>query len=127
MTKTDQYYDGKEIFSRLQLLMFLRVGFVTLLLGAAIIIQVRETREFFGEILNVLYLLIISIYCLTFIYIIALKLIKNLIRFAYLQILLDTVFITSIIFSTGGMESMLSFLYILNIISGSILLRKVRK
>ena len=122
MVKTDRDLDQKETLSRLQLLMFLRVGFVSLLLGVAIVIQVRETKTYFGEILNAHYFLIALIYFLTFIYIVALKYIKNLFKFAYLQLLIDTIFITAIIYTTGGIESMFSFLYLLNIISGGIIL-----
>jgi len=122
MVKTDRDLDQKETLSRLQLLMFLRVGFVSLLLGVAIVIQVRETKTYFGEILNAHYFLIALIYFLTFIYIIALKYIKNLFKFAYLQLLIDTIFITAIIYTTGGIESIFSFLYLLNIISGGIIL-----
>jgi len=122
MVKADQDYAQKETLSRLQLLMFLRVGFVSLLLGVAIIIQVRETKTYFGEILNAHYFLIALIYFLTFFYVIALNYIKNFPRFAYLQLLLDTTFITAIIYTTGGIESIFSFLYLLNIISGGIIL-----
>ncbi|MBW2003850.1 MAG: PAS domain-containing protein [Deltaproteobacteria bacterium] len=122
MVKTDQDLDQKETLSRLQLLMFLRVGLVSLLLGVAIVIQVRETKTYFGEILNAHYILIASIYFLTFIYIVALKYIKNLFKFAYLQLFIDTIFITAIIYTTGGIESIFSFLYLLNIITGATIL-----
>ena len=122
MVKTDRDLDQKETLSRLQLLMFLRVGFVSLLLGVAIVIQVRETRTYFGEILNAHYFLITLIYFLTFIYIVALKYTKKLFKFAYLQLLIDTIFITAIIYTTGGIEGIFSFLYLLNIISGGIIL-----
>jgi two-component system sensor histidine kinase PilS (NtrC family) len=102
--------------------MFIRVGLVSLLLGVAIIIQVRETKTYFGEILNAHYVLIALIYFLTFCYVVALKYIKNLARFAFLQLLIDTIFITAIIYTTGGIESIFSFLYQLNIIAGAILL-----
>jgi two-component system sensor histidine kinase PilS (NtrC family) len=122
MVKTDRDYAQEETLSRLQLLMFLRVGFVSLLLGVAIIIQVRETKTYFGEILNAHYFLIALIYFLTFFYVVALNYIKNLYKFAYLQLLLDTIFITAIIYTTGGIESIFSFLYLLNIISGGTIL-----
>jgi len=122
MVKTDLDDAQKETVSRLQLLMFLRVGFVSLLLGVAIIIQVRETKTYLGEILNAHYFLIALVYFLTFFYVVALNYIKNVSRFAYLQLLLDTIFITAIIYTTGGIESIFSFLYLLNIISGGTIL-----
>ena len=102
--------------------MFLRVLFISLLLGASIFIQVRETKTYFGDIQTFHYLLIATLYFLTFIYVILLKLIKNLIQLAYSQLLADTLFITAIIYSTGGIESIFSFLYILTIINGSMIL-----
>ncbi len=122
MVNTDQDPATQQTLSRLQLLMFLRVGLVSLLLGVAIIIQVRETRTYFGEILNAHYFLIALIYFLTVFYVVALKYIKSLSRFAYLQLLLDTIFITAIIYTTGGIESIFSLLYLLNIISGGTIL-----
>jgi len=122
MVIEERDYAQKEALSRLQLLMFIRVAFVSLLLGVAIIIQVRETKTYFGEILNAHYVLIALIYWLTFCYAVALKYIRNLIRFAYVQLLIDTIFITAIIYTTGGIESIFSFLYQLNIIAAAILL-----
>ena len=122
MVNTDRDPATQQTLSRLQLLMFLRVTLVSLLLGVAIIIQVRETKTFFGEIVNAHYSLIAAVYLLTFLYVIAFRYVRNLTRFAYVQILLDTILITAIIHTTGGIESMFSLLYLLSIISGSIIL-----
>jgi two-component system sensor histidine kinase PilS (NtrC family) len=102
--------------------MFLRVLFVSLLLGASVFVQVKETRVAFGDIQTVHYLLIAAIYSISFIYVLLLKRLNNLIHFAYLQLLVDTVLVTAIIYATGGIESIFSFLYILTIINGSIIL-----
>lgn len=102
--------------------MFLRVLFVTLLLGVSVFLQVRETRTAFGDIQTTHYLLIAAIYCITVLYIFLLKRLANLIRLAYLQLLVDTVLVTAIIYVTGGIESIFSFLYILTIINASIIL-----
>ncbi len=111
-----------ELTGRLQKLMLLRLLFVSLLLGASIFIQIRETKTYFGEIQTSHYFLIATIYSLTFIYIILFKTLKNLTRQAYIQLLVDTFFITAIIYSTGGIDSIFSFLYILTIINASIIL-----
>ena len=122
MANTDLDVSPEQTSSRLHLLMFVRVTLVSLLLGVAVIIQVRETRTFFGHIVNAHYFLIAAVYVLTFTYLVVFKYVKNLAKFAYFQILLDTVFITAIIYTTGGIESMFSLLYLLNIISGGIIL-----
>jgi len=102
--------------------MFLRLVLISLLLGASIFIQVKETRTYFGDIQTSHYLLIATVYFLTFIYIILLKTQKDLSKQAYLQLLVDTFFITAIIYSTGGIDSIFSFLYILTIINASIII-----
>jgi len=111
-----------ELTGRLQTLMLLRLLIVSLLLGVSAFIQIRETRAYFGEIQTSHYLLIATIYFLTFIYIILFKTRENLTRQAYLQLLVDTFFITAIIYSTGGIDSIFSFLYILTIINASTIL-----
>jgi two-component system sensor histidine kinase PilS (NtrC family) len=122
MANPDLDASPEQTSSRLHLLVFLRVILVSLLLGVAIIIQIRETRSFFGHVVNAHYFLIIATYILTFTYLISFKYVKNLAKFAYFQILLDTVLITAIIYTTGGIESMFSLLYLLNIIAGGIIL-----
>lgn len=102
--------------------MLLRVLFVSLLLGASVFVQVKETRTAFGDIQTYHYLLIAAIYCITVLYVLLLKRLNNLIRFAYIQLLVDTVMVTAIIYATGGIESIFSFLFILTIINGSIIL-----
>jgi len=111
-----------ELSARLQTLMFLRVLFVSFLLGASIFIQVKETQTYFAYIQTAHFFLLATIYFLTFIYVILLKYAKNLLWFAYLQLLVDTLFVTVIIYTTGGIDSVFSFLYILTIINGSIIL-----
>lgn len=102
--------------------MFLRVVFVSLLLGASVFIQMKETKADFGSIQTYYYLLIAFIYFTTFIYAILLKRLKNLTALAYAQLILDTVVVTAIVYTTGGIDSIFSFLYVLTIISGSIIL-----
>ena len=122
MVDPDLKISQAELSGRLQKLMFLRVLFVSLLLGASIFIQIKETKTYFGDIQTSHYLLIATIYSLTFIYVLFLKILKNLSKLAYCQLLVDTLFVTAIIYTTGGIESIFSFLYILTIINSSIIL-----
>jgi len=101
--------------------MFLRVIIVSLLLGASVFLQVRQTSAYFSDIQTSHYVLIASVYFLTFIYIILLKT-AYLTRLAYAQLLIDTFLVTAVIYATGGNESFFSFLYILTIINASMLL-----
>jgi two-component system sensor histidine kinase PilS (NtrC family) len=122
MVSPDLKTTYEDLFSRLQRLMFLRVVFVSLLLGASVFIQIRQSRTYFGDIQTTHYALIVTIYFLTFVYVVLLKRLKALIKLAYAQLLVDTLLVTAIIYCTGGIESIFSFLYILTIINGSILL-----
>jgi len=122
MVDPDLKIPQAELSGRLQKLMFLRVLFVSLLLSASVFIQIKETKTYFGDIQTSHYLLIATIYSLSFIYVLLLKILKNLTKLAYLQLLVDTLFVTAIIYTTGGIESIFSFLYILTIINSSIIL-----
>ena len=122
MAKPEPKIPQSELAGRLQAFMLLRVAFVSLLLGTSIFIQIKENQTYFGYIQTFHYLLIVFVYFLTFVYVIILKWSKNLLWFAYLQLLVDTLFVTAIIFSTGGIESIFSFLYVLTIINASIIL-----
>jgi len=122
MIDPDPKFPQSELSARLQKLMFLRVLFVSFLLGASVFLQVKETQTYFGAIQTFHYLLITAIYFLTFVYIVLLKYQKDQSKLAYSQLLMDTVLITAIIYATGGIESIFSFLYILTIINASIML-----
>ena len=122
MVSTDLRDPQAELFTSLQRLMFLRVLFVSFLLGASIFVQIKETKTYFGDIQSTHYVLIALIYFLSFIYAILIKHTKNLLRLAYFQLSVDTLLVTAIIYATGGIESIFSFLYILVIIGGSIIL-----
>ena len=119
MVGTDLKIQQQELSGRLQKLMLLRLLFVSILLGASIFIQIKQTKTYFGDIQTSHYFLIATIYFLTFIYIILFKTNKDFSKQAYLQLLTDTFFITAMIYSTGGIDSIFSFLYILTIIIAS--------
>ena len=101
--------------------MLLRVIVATLLLGALIIIQGLQTDSYFGDIQALHYLLIAAVYFASFVYVVWLKYSQKIILQVYTQLFFDSIFITALIYSTGGIESIFSFLYILSIISGSII------
>ena len=109
---------------RLQWLMFLRLIFVTVLLGSSILVQFKDRESLIAPPLLVLYGLIGTVYILTFIYIIVFKRLGPSLRFAYVQIGLDTLFVTFLIYVTGSIASVFSFLYLVVIVYASILLYK---
>jgi two-component system sensor histidine kinase PilS (NtrC family) len=105
--------------------MFFRAVVVTLLLGATVIVQLRDS-PFFRYVSPVyFYALIGFTYTLTLVYALLLRRIQNLKPFAYIQILGDVFFITLLIYFTGGISSIFSWVYLLAIFSaGTILYRR---
>jgi two-component system sensor histidine kinase PilS (NtrC family) len=69
-----------------------------------------------------LYILTGIIYFLTLCYALLLDRIKKYILFAYVQLVFDVLFVTALIYVTGGIESIFSFMYILTIINAAIML-----
>jgi two-component system, NtrC family, sensor histidine kinase HydH len=112
-----------DSFRGLKWLMFCRVIFTTLLLGSAIILQLRET-SFLAFPILLLYGLIIFIFFLSFLYAILIKWLKHYELIAYMQIVMDTFVVTMIVFVTGSFSSIFAFLYLLVIIYAGMLLTK---
>ena len=108
--------------NKLQWVMFFRVLVATFFLGIATVTQLRRSESFVTPHLIYLYALTGSAFALTFIYASILPFIKRLALFAYLQITADMIFITALLFITGGINSIFSFLYSISIISASICL-----
>ncbi len=107
---------------RLQWLMFFRVVIATFFLGIAAITHLQKEPAYLAPYLVYIYGLIGGIYVLTFIYLTLLFIIKDLLKFIYSQILIDILFITVLVFITGGRSSIYPFMYSISIISASIFL-----
>jgi two-component system sensor histidine kinase PilS (NtrC family) len=114
-----------SLSSKIQWLMFFRAVVVTLLLGATAIVQIKESQVISYAFPLYLYLLIALTYALTLLYVFLLRRVKHLKAFAYGQILGDVFFVTLLIYLTGGIESIFSWVYLLSIFSaGTILYRR---
>ncbi len=111
----------EDLFSRLKWLMFMRIALVTFLFGVTLLVSLRNPGNGVISSFTLLYLLIGYAYLLTGLSAFFFKYIRRPVRFAYLQIAGDIVFITGILQITGGIESPFVFLYFLSIISGSLL------
>jgi two-component system sensor histidine kinase PilS (NtrC family) len=112
----------QESAGRLSLLMFFRVLMITFLLGATLIVQLREPFLTANVSLTGLYALIITVYLLTFFYALLLPRLAPVSAQAYIQSIGDVLMTTVIIYLTGGIESIFSFVYILSIINASFVL-----
>ncbi|UCG13744.1 MAG: PAS domain S-box protein [Deltaproteobacteria bacterium] len=111
-----------ELLRKTKWLMLLRLFFATFLLVATVIAHAGAYESFFNTSPPSMYILIAIIYFLTLCYALFLKRVNHLGVFAYLQLLLDVLFVTALIYVTGGIESIFSFLYILCIINAAIML-----
>ena len=107
---------------RLKWLMLARVLFTTLLLGSTIVLQLGVAASPLAPGLLVLYGLIVSIFFMSFLYTLLLGRVANVLAFAYVQIGLDTVIVSLVIYVTGNYSSIFSFLYLVVIIYSSMLL-----
>jgi two-component system sensor histidine kinase PilS (NtrC family) len=109
----------KDYKIELKWLIFLRILFSLVLLGSATVLQFGETSTPMGPSLLVLYGFIITIFVISLIYSLLLKRLKNEVLFAFIQIGIDTFFVTLIIYGTGGFLSVFSFLYLVVIVYSS--------
>ena len=112
----------KDYRSKLKGLMFFRLLFSALLLGATIVLQLSDSATSLERSFVFLYGIIIAIFFISFVYSVFLKRIKKEVTFAFVQTGVDTFFVTLIIFVTGGFLSVFTFLYLVVIIYSSMLL-----
>jgi two-component system sensor histidine kinase PilS (NtrC family) len=105
-------------------LMLGRIIILTLLLTITLLFQLSKRQYFFIPLTNNLYYFIGLFYLVTIIYALFLRRIKNLYRFAFSQIIIDQLFITILIYFTGGKESFFPIAYIFSIIASSTIFYK---
>ena len=111
-----------DLHPKLRWLISLRVLFALLMLGSTISLQLVRDDAILVPQLITLYCLIAAILVLSIIYAVVLRLRKRQSFFAYVQIGIDTLIVTVIIFLTGSFTSAFSFLYLVVIIYASMLL-----
>ncbi len=111
-----------EIVPKLKWLIFFRIFFAILLIGSSIIFKLGVSPSPFEKPLLALYLLMVGIFALSIIYIVVLPKVRRMVLFAYLQIGLDTVTVTLVILATGGFASIFAILYLLVIITASMII-----
>lgn len=119
--KLHKYYSylSEDISSKLKVILLLRVVFINFILGLVIYFLYR-----FGTFpsIKLILLLIVITYILAICYGLIYSRVKDMVIFSYIQIILDLFIDTGIIYATGGIESIFSFLYIISIITASIIL-----
>jgi len=110
------------LFKRqLQWMLFLRVVFLTVLLGINLILQ-SAARHIITPPFDYVVSFIAGVYIYTICSALLLKFIKRYSTFAYGQILMDVLLISILIYYSGGSQSIFSILYFFPIIAGSFIL-----
>jgi two-component system sensor histidine kinase PilS (NtrC family) len=112
--------DASALKIKIKALIVFRVVFITLLIGSSFLFVGYERFLY----VHALYYLIGFLYIVTIIYFILLERIKNLVAFAYTQLVLDVIYEAILIYITGGIDSWFSFTLILTVIYSIIILNK---
>ena len=107
---------AQELGLLLKILMIFRVATVTVLLGAAVLIQLKGSQALFFAPLFTIYLLVISVYLLTILFAALFNQVQDLSRFAGYQVGADLLLYTMIVYFTGGHSSPFPFLYLFSIL-----------
>ncbi|MBI5739376.1 MAG: PAS domain-containing protein [Nitrospirae bacterium] len=113
---------NQDIAKRVSALIFIRALVVTLLLGSFFIFRIGYGRPSYPAVFSSF---IILLYILTICYALVLRLIRGpsaFTLFAYVQVVTDVIAESFLIYITGGIGSMFSFMFPLSIISAGIVL-----
>jgi len=108
--------------TKLQWLMFIRVVVAFFFLGLAAAVQIQQTDSYLSVPLLWLYVLAGSICSLTVVYVLIFRRLSRFSAATLGQILLDLLLVTLLLYITGGINSIFSFLYSIVIIAASICL-----
>lgn len=113
-----------NLIKRVSALIYIRVVVVTILLDSFYIFKIGYDKLSNPEGLSYF---IAFLYFLTIVYALVLRRIKTdsaFTVFAYLQLIVDIIAETALIYLTGGIESMFSFMYLPSILSAGIILSR---
>ncbi len=113
----------QELRERSKWLTIVRVSLMTLLFGGALLFQIGTVKSplslYFPSVL------LGYIYFLTLGYFFLLNRMENLVLLSFVQLSIDVFIETLLVMFTGSVESPFSFLYIISIISGALLLNRL--
>ena len=106
---------------QIQWLLFFRVLFLSLMLGVSVLLQTK-TPSIFLPPLHYLAYFIAGLYLFTIFSALVVRVIQCYSRFGYMQITLDTLLVTLLVFSTGGSQSVFTVVYFFPIVMGAFML-----
>jgi PAS domain S-box-containing protein len=115
-------HQAEQLRRRLKWGLLFRVVLVSVFLGLLALVDLAGSNQQYAIPINLLLLAIVATYALTILSAVFLLRLKRLLAFAYLQVLLDVVLTTWVIFVTGGADSPFGFLYSLGVVNAAMLL-----
>lgn len=108
---------------QLQWMLFLRVVFLTLLLGINVLLQSTEKNIITPPFYYIL-VFVGGVYLFTICSALILKFFRRYSTFAYTQILMDVILISILLYYSGGSQSVFTILYLFPIITGGLILSR---
>ncbi len=108
---------------QLHWMLFLRVVFLTLLLGINVLLQSTEKNIITPPFYYIL-TFIGGVYLFTICSALILKFIRRYSTFAYAQILMDVILVSLLLYYSGGSQSVFTILYLFPIITGGLILSR---
>ncbi|MCA1794707.1 MAG: nitrogen regulation protein NR(II) [Desulfotignum sp.] len=118
---SDPFQGQYDMVRQLKWIILARVVFCIVLIFSSLVFSTGENLSFLSQPFVTLYYLSAVILFLSVGYGIWLKQGQNLVQLSYVQSLVDTLCVTIIIYVTGSFDSMFTFLYLLIIIYGAML------
>ena len=113
-----------QLFKKqLHWMLFLRVVFLTLLLGINVLLQSTE-KNIITPPFNYIVVYVGVVYLFTICSAFILKFIRRYSTFAYSQILMDVILVSTLLYYSGGSQSIFTILYLFPIIAGGIILSR---
>ncbi len=117
----DPFLDRSDRVQQLKWIVLARVIFCIVLIFSSLVFSTGEQLSFLSQPFVTLYYLAAAILLLSVGYGLWLRHEKKLLVLSYTQILVDTFLVTVIIYVTGSLDSIFTFLYLLIIIYGAML------
>lgn len=117
-------YPVNNFSKKLKWLMLSRLLFAVFLMGGTIVYRANEHLPYLAKPFVYLYWLIAWILILSICYALIFEYFKNDTAFAYMQVVIDTLIVTAIVFLTGCLSSIFTFLYLIVIICASMFLSR---
>ena len=108
---------------QLHWMLFLRVVFLTLLLGINVLLQSTEKNIIAPPFYYIL-IFVGGVYLFTICSALILKFIRRYSTFAYAQILMDVILISILLYYSGGSQSIFTIFYLFPIITGGLILSR---